>query len=298
MSATTTNSTGCELDRSTIERTASTTWTRSTPHTAPLLPRVGITTDTSGRWVGQPAVDPVHAVDGRPLDRGGDAHPLAVVAHGAHAGVERPLLVRRRGGHARRRLAPEVQQLGHVHHRAELAEAEHEVVVLRAVEAVAEPAHLEHRVAAGHDQVRDVVRAAQPLGRPVGLVRRRGDAAVDAQQGVVAVRHHGVGSRLERGDHRLQRTRHQLVVVVEQRDVRAASLVQRPVRRRDDAAVDVEPDRAHTPVAARRARRRSGPRRATPSRRRPPRAPSSPRSAPRPSAGSAGAARAASRTRR
>ena len=119
-----------------------------------------------------------------------------MLGHGEDAGLERIGLGGAVRGDAAHRLAPEVEHLGDVGDAPDLGEAQHEVVVLGAVEAGAEAANPADGLSASDDEVGDVVVVAQSLRREVRLVERFTDLAVGTQQGVIAVCHH-VGHTLQ-----------------------------------------------------------------------------------------------------
>ena len=160
--------------------------------------------------------------------------------HGAAARVDR--LGLGRGNVLRGRAAvaaPVVQHFGDVFHPLCLfRQAEDEVVVLRAVElAVQLAARSLVQLAAEHGEMRDVVAAAQRIGRVIGF------EMILAQFFHRGIEHDLIGidevrARLvDRADHLVQRVGRELVVVVEQSEVVARGLAHTDVRVAGNALV-------------------------------------------------------------
>ena len=167
-----------------------------------------------------------------------DADPVEVALHRADAGLPGPRLgVGVARGRARH-LAPVVEDVVDVLDvPGLLGDAEHQVVVLRPVVAVAEAADLLDQAAPDHREVRGVHVVAQPLGREVGLVVRRVRLAVHRHVVLVAVAVVEVRDAVDLLRHHAQRAGLEDVVVVEQGHEVAARPAQRVAGRRDDAAV-------------------------------------------------------------
>ncbi len=145
------------------------------------------------------------------------------------------------GHHARRvlRHAPVIEHLGHVVHACLLRGAQHEVVILGAVELRAKRAHLVQKRTSHDEQVGYVVVRQQKIGREIGLEVRVDVAPVGRDEVLVRVEDVGV----VRGDgqhHLVERVLGKLVVVVHERNVVAAGHGNGVVRGTGNVLVAVE----------------------------------------------------------
>jgi hypothetical protein len=178
------------------------------------------------------------------LDDGIDAEPVALLLHGTPAVLD-GARQRVHGSRDRARdVAPVVCQHGQMQHAPAvlgdvLGGAQYQIVILRAVETLAEPPDLVDHRPTQHREMTGVHRRAEPLGRPVGLQEVRRFASVGQHVCLVGVQVVDVGPcrAVERRHDLFERGGHQRVVVVEERHELAVGEAQCVVGRRDDAAV-------------------------------------------------------------
>ena len=198
--------------------------------------------DGDRRLGGDRAHQAVSAFDRTVHDLGIDSEAVALLLHRLTATGdcvgERRRCPRDRTGD----VSPVVGQEGEMHdtvpsRRNRLRGAQDQIVILRSIEVGAKPADLAHDIAPQRRQMACVHRRPEPLGRPVRFQEMSGLAPVGQNVCLVAVDVVDVGRGIDRRGHPLERSWHQPIVVIEQRDELAAGHRQRIVRGGDDSAV-------------------------------------------------------------
>ena len=135
---------------------------------------------------------------------------------------------------------PRVQHIGNVTDcRAALADAQHQVVVLAAVEAFTKPADIVQQRPPHHREMVDVVLGEQPVRREVGFECRQTRLAVGEQLVLVGVDHVRIGVVTDVRGHREQRMRAQHIIVIEEPDEIACGQLDRGVRCGGDTTLPV-----------------------------------------------------------
>ena len=135
-----------------------------------------------------------------------------------------------------------------------LGHAQHEVPVLRAVDARRQSAELAQRRRPHDHEVQHAIGRADPLAVPGRLEVRHDARAVLGQLVLVGKQENGVALRIDRLGHAQQRIGGEAVVVVQKGAILAARLRQRVVGRPGDAAVDRPPRDADARIGLRRSR--------------------------------------------